>query len=174
MPRSTPSSPPEFTAKAVRLVGVPRPLPDPHYQGPWGRRSHTSKLGAPRRKQRQWSRCRDAACFANERDAIRSRVSRSSTRRRYGAPWQPCAACSGSPEAAPTLGARALLLPTRGGGPLNQSPNVPLSTKSGKPHRLPHDISSRYTRSSLDIPHMFGDSRTDIRSRSCHAVLSYE
>jgi hypothetical protein len=33
MPRTTPAYPPEFTAEAVRLVGVPRPLPDPRSRG---------------------------------------------------------------------------------------------------------------------------------------------
>jgi hypothetical protein len=46
MPRTKPVYPPEFNAEAVRLVGVPRPIPDPHRQGPWSRRSNASELGA--------------------------------------------------------------------------------------------------------------------------------
>jgi transposase len=131
MPRSTPAYPPEFKAEAVRLVGssdrsLSRLAKDLGVADQtlrnWVRHAEIGDgvrealapneregLRQLRREVRTLRQEREilqkaAACFARERDAIRSRPSRSSRRRRITPRWRPWAACWASPGAGTTPG----------------------------------------------------------------------
>ena len=136
MPRTRPSSPPEFTAEAVRLVGsgdrsLTRIAKDlgvadqtlrswvQHAESGDGGRdalapNEREELRQLRREVRTLRQEREilkkaAAFFAKESDAIRSRCSRSSRRRRQTTQWRRCAVYSGSPAVATMRGGSARL-----------------------------------------------------------------
>ena len=71
MPGATPAYPPACKAEAVRLVGVPRPLLEPHRQGPRGRGSNAPQLGAPNEREELRQLRREVRTLRQEREILK-------------------------------------------------------------------------------------------------------